>query len=211
MKEKILQQLNWTEDFILRKKHGSASEVKAGALIDAILQHEVIPIACKELGISERTFKRMMVEVLPDVRLTGKRTWKYYFLNLLDKKKCSRCFEIKDLDQFHNTNQSASLTGKVSICKACDLEWARFRQKHYPEQHRAANAKRRAAELNAIPSWADLGEIAKIYLLCPEGYHVDHEIPLQGPNVCGLHVEYNLQYLTAEENLKKGNKLREEQ
>lgn len=49
-------------------------------------------------------------------------------------------------------------------------------------------------------------KIRGIYNKCPEGYHVDHEIPLQGKLVCGLHVEDNLQYLTATENMKKGNK-----
>ena len=48
-------------------------------------------------------------------------------------------------------------------------------------------------------------EIQEFYRNCPEGYHVDHEIPLMGSNVCGLHVLDNLQYLTAEENMKKGN------
>lgn len=66
-------------------------------------------------------------------------------------------------------------------------------------------ARRRSRKLHATPSWANLDIIKEIYRNA-EGMHVDHIIPLQGELVCGLHVESNLQYLTPEENLAKGNK-----
>lgn len=71
--------------------------------------------------------------------------------------------------------------------------------------------KYKAAKIKAVPVWLtdeQLKQIENMYKNCPIGYHVDHIIPLQGKNVCGLHVPWNLQYLTAFENKTKGNRLK---
>ncbi len=74
----------------------------------------------------------------------------------------------------------------------------------------AIGAERRASKLNATPKWltdSHRDEIKSIYRDCPKGHHVDHIIPLKGKDVCGLHVPWNLQYLLAVENLRKGKKV----
>jgi hypothetical protein len=73
--------------------------------------------------------------------------------------------------------------------------------------------KRRAAKLKRTPPWSDLDAMRAIYaeaarLTAETGvpHHVDHEIPLQGRLVSGLHVPGNLQILTGVENSRKRNK-----
>jgi hypothetical protein len=83
-------------------------------------------------------------------------------------------------------------------------------KKHYLDNkgyYKDKSNKRRAIKLRAIPKFANLNKIREIYKNCPKGYHVDHIIPLNNPIVCGLHVEWNLQYLSAKDNCSKGNKL----
>lgn len=75
-----------------------------------------------------------------------------------------------------------------------------------PEKVRQMNRRRQAARRASMPEWADRDALRAIYDNCPEGYEVDHIVPISGANVCGLHVPWNLQYLTPEENKRKGNR-----
>jgi hypothetical protein len=72
--------------------------------------------------------------------------------------------------------------------------------------NREKGAYRRALKKQATPPWIDRKELKKIYAECPKGWHVDHIIPLDNDDVCGLHVPANLQHLTAFENDSKGNR-----
>jgi 5-methylcytosine-specific restriction endonuclease McrA len=80
---------------------------------------------------------------------------------------------------------------------------------------KAKRARRRAAELNATPDWLTAihkAQIAEYYEVATAletqtgiKHHVDHIIPLKAKIASGFHVPWNLQVLTATENLRKHN------
>ena len=109
---------------------------------------------------------------------------KKYHLNNKDKAKE---YKLKNKDKIKEANRLYRLNN--------------------PHIKNTANAIRRATKLNATPKFANIKKIKEIYKNCPKGFHVDHIIPLKNKLVCGLHVEWNLQYLPAKENLSKSNKL----
>lgn len=89
----------------------------------------------------------------------------------------------------------------------------RARQKTYYKnnQHKflAYSKKRKTQTLQALPAWQSPVELEAYYYMATkflEGYHVDHDIPLQGKLACGLHVLENLRLLPASENISKHNK-----
>ena len=88
--------------------------------------------------------------------------------------------------------------------RECTRRWS---QKN--KGRRAANeAVRRARKLQATPQWLtkeQLEEIKQFYINCPDGFEVDHIHPLKGGGLSGLHVPWNLQYLSKSENRAKYN------
>lgn len=146
-------------------------------------------------------------------------------------KRCSVCTQELSLDNFYK--QKDGKYGVTSRCKPCLLASNRKyanpeKQKEYSKRYSATHRDKvkeacskwrrenlaydafrartyRSRKQNQIPSWADLVKIKDIYLSCPKGFHVDHIIPLKGKLVSGLHVENNLQYLPAIDNIRKRN------
>ena len=111
------------------------------------------------------------------------------------------------IKSYQSTKKGKSAQYKYSTSDKGKLIRSKYRSTiNVLKGRRAMGAKRRSAKLQRTPAWADLEAIKQFYLNCPEGYHVDHDVPLQGENISGLHVLNNLVYLTAEDNLKKGNK-----
>jgi hypothetical protein len=97
--------------------------------------------------------------------------------------------------------------------KIASSKWRRSN----PETHCVLQAKRRSDKLNATPKWLtikQLQDIALVYKMAKElqwlsedKLEVDHIVPLNGKNVCGLHVSWNLQILPKKLNLIKSNKV----
>lgn len=129
------------------------------------------------------------------------------------KTECKSCFNKAYLRR-HQARIKIMRNQWMKANPHKDKEYkAQFKDQHketYLKIHKYEEAKRRAKKLLATPKWltkTDWIKIKEIYLNCPEGHHVDHIIPLQGKEVSGLHVPWNLQYLLAADNLSKSNKV----
>lgn len=89
--------------------------------------------------------------------------------------------------------------------RALERKHGKLKRERHPQRKLADTRKRQADKLLRTPAWAELDAIKAFYEACPEGMVVDHIDPLRGKLVSGLHVLANLQYLTPEANLRKGN------
>ncbi len=197
---------NIEEIFTQRNKNGSPFSLDRFIEVLSMKDYKIHV----ELNVSSTVTRRLSERLFPDKPRNNTKLCNY-LLNKYYYKYCQLCDGVYNFSDFHIDNSKAF--GVSSYCKSCEIERLKDNKRIYYENNkdkfRSYVAKRKAAKLQAIPKWADLEKIKEIYKKCPEGYHVDHYYPLQGKTVCGLHVEYNLQYLSAKDNLSKGNKMPE--
>lgn len=92
----------------------------------------------------------------------------------------------------------------------CQSRWqAKDWMRQNPGKARERSRRYTARKLEAAPSWLTIEHKTEMALMYDRAIksrlNVDHIIPLQGKGVCGLHVPWNLQLLTASENREKSN------
>lgn len=120
-------------------------------------------------------------------------------------------------EQYQRVREKALAKNKEHYRRNRDKKLA-YGKAHYTQnksKYAEYTRTRQAKLLQRTPSWlSDIqrSELQDFYWLAKdlsavtgESYHVDHIVPLQGKNVCGLHVPWNLQILPADINLSKGN------
>lgn len=91
--------------------------------------------------------------------------------------------------------------------EACLARMKKYNAEH-PEVQNALHTKYQTNRGLRVVTWSDLENIKVIYAMAhSKGMEVDHYIPLQGDEVSGLHVSWNLKPLTAEENRLKHNSI----
>lgn len=156
----------------------------------------------REAGWSASGYSKMVKNLFPD-KPTGTTIFNY-LLKLYDSGYCNFCETVSEADNFLKKIRKGK-EGLQSNCRDCAYSYKKVKQGNNLMAY--YSSLRRARELQATPPWANLNKIKEIYNNCPEGYHVDHIYPLNGKNICGLHVENNLQYLSAKENMQKGNRV----
>ena len=154
-------------------------------------------------------------------------------LEAYGKKLCGGCKEELPLSEFNHKKRRRK-DGSVyrayrSSCKACHRKESQDYRKENPDKIKAYRVqphvkaalteRNRVRKLlkssNAVPNWLTpemKKQIRDVYIhmrdcraVTGEPYHVDHIVPLNGENVCGLHVPWNLQVLPADVNTSKSN------
>ena len=165
-------------------------------------------VACSRGHIALRKVKGACVECI-------KEDWKTDNEKRKDKPKSEAAKQAAR--RYYEKNREAV---KARASARPKKETNQYKVKHKgsnPEYYKALTSVRKRRHRSATPKWITPEQkltMRQLYLhaqaltkMTGERYVVDHIIPLISPDVCGLHVPWNLRVITQEENLKKSNKL----
>lgn len=178
-----------------------------------------------------------MIEILIDCKVCKKELPTDSFSRRRGRKwgliqPCKKC-RVKAEQNRYNKAKKKEYNNKyyldnVDVCRSKAREYYYLNRDEVLKQRssdkgraiaRQISSKRRCLvrKSKSLLTLELIEEIKSIYLLAvtlekQDGIrrHVDHIVPLKSKLVCGLHVPWNLQILTAAENIKKFNKLLED-
>ena len=167
---------------------------------------------CKHGHVAPRKTKGACVECLKLEWERGNQTRAEYF-RAYNKSEAGQ----KAKREYYEKNRNEVIARAQA---RPDEDKRRYKKNHKianPDMYKEMVSLRRRRFRLATPKWLTAEhkmEIRLKYRLAIEmsrstgiRHAVDHVIPLNGDGVCGLHVPWNLEVITQEENLKKYNKL----
>ena len=167
---------------------------------------------CKHGHVAPRKTKGACVECLKLEWERGNQTRAEYF-RAYNKSEAGQ----KAKRDYYEKNREAVIARAQARDTAKVTEYKTAYKERNPDLYRELVSLRRRRFRLATPKWLTAEhkmEIRLKYRLAIEmsratgvRHAVDHIVPLQGEEVCGLHVPWNLEVVTQEENLKKSNKL----
>lgn len=132
--------------------------------------------------------------------------------------KCRECKNEYNRIRYKENNEDEVLRSRTyrQDNNEAVKQRAKIRRQTNKAQKLADTIKRRLAKEHRTPKWLSKEqtvEITSFYKMAKEletvfpwKQCVDHIVPLNGKTVSGLHVPWNLQILSAKDNMEKGNK-----
>jgi hypothetical protein len=130
-----------------------------------------------------------------------KQCFRDYMQNYKQTEKYKRGARERALAYAKDHREQRRVYNRSVVAKAANKAYRLAHPYLYKMLHSVCKAKRKLR----VVQFGQVG-IREFYKDCPTGMVVDHIIPLQGKKVSGLHVIWNLQYLTPQQNLSKGNR-----
>jgi hypothetical protein len=146
----------------------------------------------------------------------------YYKQHYRNNKEHRKQYCKINKDRIKKQSAESRARRRVKLCEKSknyyreNKEIIKIKRKAYRKKNihviQSNNANRRAIKKQSSFNYKYSKEISTIYKKCinisndEKKYNVDHIIPLIHKDICGLHVPWNLQIITSEDNIKKSNK-----